>query len=178
MIQLEISTSNNWLYGYSVAYTESGTVEKLDTVSKVVPINDTKFWEWYGRGVALEGDDLVIAAEEYSEEPVLLNSYGKSYPIGYEDPQSGISLYIPPANLAVNVQQRNSTYKKDMERNYEANWGKPTEFTWDQVDAHHMRPLKYGGSNAVSNLIPLMNYNNSHPVVLKHSYLTRWWYYY
>lgn len=177
LVQLEVDSSDYKYFGYSLHDSESETVEKLEDVELIIPLNETKYWQWDGAVIALEGDDLVIAAEDEGG-PFLLNSYGKEYPLGYEDPQSGINLYEPPANLNPDPNTRSSNYRSKFIQYYEENWGEPTEFEWSEVEIHHMRPLKYGGNNDVSNLIPLMNSNNSHPDIYKHSYLTRWWTYY
>lgn len=177
LVQLNLETSNNRYVGFSVAEYESDTVEEDEEVALIFPINDTKYYRYNSEVIALEGVNLVTADSGIGDVH-LLNSYGKKYPLDYSDPQSGIDIFEPPANLSVNQQTRSSTFRTDFINYYELNWGTPEEFSWSEVEIHHNLPLKYGGSNAMSNGIPLMNSSSSHSVIPKHSYLTRWWQYY
>jgi polyhydroxyalkanoate synthesis regulator phasin len=154
--------------------TETTTVDLLEDAELVEDIADTAYWHWDSIVYANESGGQVPASTGIGS-PELINKKGRDYPLGYSDPQSGIVLYEPPTILSVNQQVRDNQFKSKFETHYENNWGSPTEFSWSQVDIHHMRPLKYGGSNAMSNGIPLMNFSSSHSVIPKHSYLTSWW---
>lgn len=170
LIQLSVEASNSRIIGYSGVAWESEEVDTLEDVVLTYPINTTKYLRFNNTAIANERGTLKIAGSKIGNE-VLVNTYGKTYPLDYYDPQSNIWLWEPPANLSRNVQTRSSDYRTKFMEYYKKNWGAPTEFTWSQVEIHHMRPLEYGGSNAVSNLIPLMNYANSHSVIPKHSSL-------
>lgn len=72
---------------------------------------------------------------------MLFFSMGVEYP-KYRDPQSGIILIESNANLPVNPQKRGHRYREDLMEHYEKNYGKPTRFSWSDVEIHHMTPLK------------------------------------
>lgn len=177
LIQLNLQTSDYRFFGFINTEYKSDTVKKGVEVVLTYPINSTKYYKYKSVAYALEGTNIVEA--DSGESPSdLLNRYGKKYPLDYSDPDSGIRLYEPPANLNPNSQPRSSTFRSDFIKYYEENFGEPTQFSWDQVEIHHMRPLQYGGSNSMLNGIPLMNRSNSHHTIPKHSDLTRWWTYY
>lgn len=177
LIQLTLQTSDYRYFGFTNTAGESDIVDVDEEVVLIYPINDTKYYKFNSIAYANERNSIVIAAAQESDSD-LLNSYGLKYPLDYQDPDSGIRLYEPTANLSVNQQGRLNSFRDDFIEYYENNFGSPTQFTWDQVEIHHMRPLKYGGSNAMTNGIPLMKAAYSHAIIPKHAYLTRWWTYY
>lgn len=63
-------------------------------------------------------------------------------------------MWEPPANLVVN-QRKPGDYRDTFIDWYDKTFGKPTRFSWSDVQIHHMQPLKYNGSDGATNLIPL-----------------------
>ncbi|WP_068773437.1 HNH endonuclease [Paenibacillus sp. FJAT-26967] len=167
-----VSTNQYGSYGIYASISEDARV--LEDVIDTEKIYNTHFWK-YDNIIYAEKDPSWPAGAQNGTIPLLLNKKGLAYPLNYSDPQSGIPLYVPPTNLPVNQVTRSNDYRSKFISYYEGNWGTPTKFTWGQVEVHHMKPLKYGGSNDFYNLIPLMNYFSSSNTILKHSQLTRWW---
>ncbi|SEF66853.1 HNH endonuclease [Paenibacillus sp. UNC499MF] len=172
-VRLKMLVSTNQSGYYGVYSQQSEDAKVLEDVVDIEKIYNTHFWK-YDNIIYAEKDPNWPAGSE-SGGAFLLNRKGASYPLNYSDPQSGIKLYVPPTDLPINPIDRSSDYRSKFESHYVQSWGNPYKFSWNQVEIHHMKPLKYGGSNDVYNLIPLMNYNNSSSSILKHSQLTSWW---
>lgn len=82
------------------------------------------------------------------------NRTGNLWGFYYTDPNSHVSISEPPTNWAENQQQRPSNLNKTYQNNYNATYGTNIVVGSDVgIDVHHVRPLQYGGSNNMSNLI-------------------------
>lgn len=164
-------------YGVYSDHAVNDTNKKVKLKEEVVlesPI--TRTWYWKGTSAAFANfPDHSYRAKEQASDPLFLNKKGVKYP-EYKDPQSGIVLWEPPANLPVNQRTPGSTYRDDFIKYYEKNWGKPTKFKWDDVQIHHMKPAKYNGQDSVSNLIPLWKPGSTAKNgIMNHSEITTWW---
>ncbi|NEZ40348.1 hypothetical protein [Paenibacillus alvei] len=148
------------------------------TGTKVDRIYSTRYWKFKLESEAEWSSGHFTRWQDFGNNyVVLLNKKGVEYP-KYRDPQSGIILIEPNANLPVNPQKRGHRYREDLMEHYEKNYGKPTRFSWSDVEIHHMTPLKYGGSNGVYNLIPLWKGRVGSNGVLGHRTVHDWWDYY
>lgn len=95
------------------------------------------------------------------------NRTGKVWEFYKKDPHSGVTISEPPTNWAVSQGQRVPGLNKIYEKNYNAKYG--TNIVVGEsvkIDVHHVRPLKYGGTNNMSNLI--------HIPTSFHSKITGW----
>lgn len=82
------------------------------------------------------------------------NRTGKIWEYQYTDPNSGVKITEPQTNWAVNQQSRPSNLNKTYQDTYNATYGTNIVVgSAVQIEVHHVRPLKYGGSNNMSNLI-------------------------
>ncbi|MFD0591032.1 HNH endonuclease signature motif containing protein [Paenibacillus sp. GCM10027627] len=149
-------------------------VKLNETVVLESPISQTKYWRSESNIKANFSVGHVIAASKTSEV-WLANKKGVRYPTGYTDQQSKIVLWEPPTNLTANPRTPGN-YRSAFIAHYESTWGAPLNFTWDDVQIHHMKPVKYNGPDSVSNLIPLWRPGSQPQNGIKnHSELTTWW---
>lgn len=82
------------------------------------------------------------------------NRTGNVWNFYYTDPNSHVSISEPPTNWAENQQPRPSNLNKTYQNTYNATYGTNIVVGSDVgIDVHHVRPLQYGGSNNMSNLI-------------------------
>ncbi|KOP64346.1 hypothetical protein AMS62_03045 [Bacillus sp. FJAT-18019] len=146
------------------------------TGTKLDQIYSTKYWKFHLSSEATwTGAPYKEVWSSYGDNYIiLLNKKGVEYP-KYTDPQSGIKLWEPPANLAVNTRSPGN-YRGPFETWYNNNFGQPTRFSWSDVQIHHMQPLKYNGSDSVSNLIPLWKPGSTPKNgIMSHTVLNNWW---
>jgi len=124
------NTIGNTRYG---AYTNdkqtTKTVKLKESVVLESPISQTKFW----KGVSSAQANFVgssYSAGTKTSDPMLLNKKGVKYPTGYKDPQSGITLWEPPANLTANPRTPGDYREKFIEY-YEKKLGKTNKIQMD-----------------------------------------------
>jgi len=117
----------------------------------------------------------IVGTYNDNTSPELFNKSGVSYP-NYVDTQSGIVLWEPSAKLVVNQRTASSTFRAKFIQHYEQSFEAPTKFSWNNVQIHHMKRLKYGRLDEVSNLIPLWNQGGfPQNGVIRHTVLNNWW---
>lgn len=102
----------------------------------------------------LTGEHPTAAVTE--NNTILLNRMARPFPATYTDPVSGKSVVEPPANFT----KTSSPVKwTDTERKAFRNWYMTTynvpNYSWTNIEIHHIKPREYGGTNDFSNLIPL-----------------------
>ncbi|MBD8496974.1 HNH endonuclease signature motif containing protein [Paenibacillus arenosi] len=120
-------------------------------------------------------DSGMVTADEETSDAFLYNKKGVLYP-KYSDPQSGIALIEPRADMVPNPRTPSSTYRTNFMKHYNTSFGNPTYFIWDDVQVHHMIPVRFNGSDAISNLIPLWKPGvQPQNGILSHSVLNSWW---
>lgn len=105
------------------------------------------------------------AKVDYKTYSYIYNKKCKRYP-SYTEVYSKKELYKPPTNLAVDKVKRKDSFRNDYIAAFEKKYPR-AKVNWNNYEIHHMRPLKYGGSNAVSNGIAL--------TTERHKKLTSWW---
>ncbi|MCR6111799.1 HNH endonuclease [Bacillus sp. A301a_S52] len=89
-----------------------------------------------------------------SYETVLLNSKAKPYPT-VENLHNGQTMAEPSSTTwAVDPVERADNLRATFIAWYIDTYGNP-RWDWSPLDIHHVRPLKYGGSNNMSNLFPV-----------------------
>lgn len=172
-LRSEVATSKNG--SYSGFKSTNKKVKLKENVVLESAVSKTYYWRGIG-GAFANYPDASYRVDDKKSDVFLLNRKGVRYPLGYSDPQSGIKLWEPPTTLVQNPREAGSKYRSDFMTYYEKNWGKPTKFSWSNVQIHHMKPLKYGGSDATSNLIPLWKPGSTAKnKLINHSVLTTWW---
>lgn len=174
-------TSRTYSHTVFKGNTRNGTYEtyqtkvetKMGKSSIKVPLGETGYYKYKVKVTSYFPSSTTMYVNQ-EIGPILINKVGDLYP-NYKDKQSGIKLWMPPANLNKDLQTRSSTYRSKFIEYYESNWGSPIYFNWTDVEIHHMRPLEFGGSNDISNLIPLNSSSGTSAYVIRHQYLTSWW---
>ncbi len=82
------------------------------------------------------------------------NRTGKVWEYYHTDANSGVTIAEPQTNWAVNQQSRPSNLNTTYQNTYNATYGTSIVVGSDVgIEVHHVRPLKYGGSNSMSNLV-------------------------
>lgn len=82
------------------------------------------------------------------------NRTGKVWDYYHTDANSGVTIAEPQTNWTVNQQSRPSNLNTTYQNTYNATYGTNIVVGSDVgVEVHHVRPLKYGGSNNMSNLV-------------------------
>lgn len=82
------------------------------------------------------------------------NRTGKVWDYYHTDPNSGVTISEPQTNWAVNQQSRPSNLNTTYQNTYNATYGTNIVVgSAVEIEVHHVRPLKYGGSNSMSNLV-------------------------
>lgn len=82
------------------------------------------------------------------------NRTGHIWDYYHTDPNSGVVIAEPPTNWVVNQQSRPSNLNTTYQDTYNALYGTKIVVGKDvKIDVHHVQPLKYGGSNAMRNLV-------------------------
>ena len=118
---------------------------------------------WTGLGVKTSSD---------SSKPVLANKKAKIYP-SVKNTHNGKTMARPTkANMPVVPKENRVPWDSSVQRgiyiaHYIGTYGNPP-WKWVDYDIHHVIPREYGGSNANSNLFPLIR--NVHQKVLN-----PWW---
>lgn len=159
-------------YGSRTFYITSFSVGKTETT--VDRIYATNYWRFKISGSSYWPGGFSEEVNINSDFTLLFNKVGVEYPT-YSDPQSGIKLWEPPANLQVNP-RTGGNYRDNFITHYNNTYGSPTRFTWSDIQVHHMQPLKYNGSDSVSNLIPLWKPGSTPKNgILSHTVLNNWW---
>ena len=133
------------------------------TISSTASTNNkTRVWRVYLTGKFL-GNNL-----SYSTNYFLFNKKAMRYPSYYE-PYSGKKLWEPPTYLYADTTQRDPSFRSKYINNFKKTYPK-SNINWSNHEIHHMQPLKYSGSNALSNGIALTK--------VQHKTVTKWWLYY
>lgn len=95
------------------------------------------------------------------------NRTGKVWDFYHTDPNSKVKIEEPQTNWSINQQNRPSNLNKTYQDTYNKTYGTNIKVGSDvKIDVHHVRPLKYGGSNNMSNLV--------HIPTSFHSKITGW----
>ncbi|TVX93735.1 HNH endonuclease signature motif containing protein [Paenibacillus agilis] len=135
---------------------------------------NTYYWKFRINSSTTWASGRVDLSDE-TTDAFLLNKKGVLYP-KYSDPQSGIALIEPRADMVPNPRTPSSTYRTNFMKHYNTSFGNPTYFIWDDVQVHHMIPVRFNGSDAMSNLIPLWKPGvQPQNGILSHSVLNSWW---
>ncbi|WP_429843392.1 HNH endonuclease signature motif containing protein [Brevibacillus sp. FIR094] len=173
-VTLQTSTNRNKRYSDedSFNYTFTGVeirVNKRKT-SEPVSIVDTNFWRTTNSTVSTWSNGYSDSDYDVGKE-FLLNKKGIEYP-KYRDSHSRIKMFEPDeADLSWVPNNQREPRESGMRGLYidwyENKYGTP-DFSWDDVDIHHIIPLAYGGDNSYDNLIPL-------PKDFHRKDVTPWW---
>ena len=121
----------------------------------------TRFWR-----VKLTGkfNGETISYSTYGN--ILFNKKASKYPKHYKETVSQKKLWIPPTNLKVAQASRDQNFRKKYIEKFKKDYPK-ANVNWSTREIHHMRPLKWGGTNKLSNGIGLTK--------AEHKFLTAWW---
>ena len=138
----------------------SGVSFRTDkSISVCKNTTQTRYWRINLSGIYV-GNTI-----NYSTNGVLFNAKAVRYPLVLEV-YSGKKLLSPPTNYIVKQTPRDSYYRSKYISNFEGTYPK-ANVTWSNYQIHHIRPLKYGGTNSLFNGIAITN--------AQHSLLTKWW---
>lgn len=151
----------NRLTGESFVTQKEKTINLRTAKSGSVKYGTTKSRIWRARVTGKIG----IATLDYNTYSYIYNKKCIRYP-SYTESYSGKKLYVPPTNLKVDQQKRDELFRKKYIANFKKEYPKAS-INWDNYQIHHMRPLKYGGSNALSNGFAVTK--------ARHSNLNSWW---
>lgn len=159
---------------YSKEGSAKATLRKVNDSVTAFMLPSTKYVKGDFSGLIYTG--TTVGGTSSGTTPAnLYNKKGVQYP-EYRDPQSGIKLWEPPTNLVANPRQRSDDYREKFIDHYNKTYGAPKYFLWSDVQIHHMRPLKYNGSDSFDNLIPLWRPGPTpQNGILSHSVLNAWW---
>ncbi len=119
----------------------------------------TKYWrvKVYGKFINTDA--------KYCTYSFLYNKKCVRYP-NYTEPYTGKTVTVPPTGYRIYNNKRNSSFRKNYISWFEKKYPK-ANINWKNYEIHHMRPLKYGGSNNISNGIALTK--------AQHNKYTTWW---
>lgn len=151
----------NRLTGESFVTKKEKTINLKTTKSGSVKYGTTKSRIWRARVTGKLG----IANVDYNTYSYIYNKKCIRYP-SCTEPYTRKKIYVPPTNLKVDQKKRDNSFRNK----YIANFKKKNpnaKINWSSYQIHHMRPLKYGGSNALSNGIAVTE--------ASHTKLTSWW---
>lgn len=126
---------------------ENRTFTKNKSISVSCETNNTKFFR-----VKITGKFLGKDAEEATNR-VLFNKKAVRYP-NVKEVYSGKKCKVPASNLKVDKQKRDKRFRTKYIAHFEEKYPK-ANIKWTNYQIHHMRPIKYGGGNAMSNGIAL-----------------------
>lgn len=151
-ISLKLTKANtkNGVYTTAVAKTEEQKVGYLTNYSvEYTGTNHYKFTVYI-----TSNDPNTIVSTPSHTFYTCRNRTGKVWEYYYTDANSRVTIAEPPTNWAVNQQSRPSNLNTTYQNTYNATYG--TNIVVGSavgIEVHHVRPLKYGGSNSMSNLI-------------------------
>lgn len=123
--------------------------------------SETKYWGYFGEADAyyatgfMQGNSSSVS---WSVPYSLVNRTGNAFP-DYQDPWSkkkasdGVCTNWVKVDIANRVPWNGAIRAAKIEE-YKATYGDP-KWDWSLYDLHHIRPVAFGGTNDLSNLIPL-----------------------
>lgn len=141
------------------AKTEDRTFTKNKSISVSCTTNNTKFFR-----VKITGKFLGQAANEATNS-VLFNKKAVRYP-NVKEVYSGKKCKVPASNLKVDKKTRDGQFRNKYIAYFKEKYPK-ANINWSKYQIHHMRPINYGGSNAMSNGIALTE--------KQHGKFNTWW---
>lgn len=141
------------------SYAPGITFRTDKSVSASRMTTQTRYWK-----VNLSGTFLGKSIN-YNTDAVLFNSKAIRYPFACEI-YSGRVLMMPPTNLNVDQTVRDSQFRNKYIIFFEGKYPS-AKLDWTKYQIHHIRPLKYGGTNSLSNGMAIPN--------SQHLLLTTWW---
>ena len=151
----------NKLTGGSYSTVKDKAINKKTTKSGSVKYGTTKTRIWRATVKGRLGDADVT----YSTNAFVYNKKCIRYP-SYKEVYSNKALHTPPTNLKVKQNARSTSFRKNYIADFKKKYPK-AKIKWENYDIHHMRPLKYGGTNAVSNGFTATK--------TQHKSLNSWW---
>ena len=149
-MKLTRANTKNGTYSTAVAKTTAKKVNYLTNYS--IESQGTNHYKFYVYLTSNDPDLTIL-------DPVVnfytcRNRTGKVWEFYHTDPKSGVTISEPQTDWAVNQQQRPSNLNTTYQKNYNAKYGTNIVVGKDVgIEVHHVRPLKYGGSNNMSNLV-------------------------
>lgn len=154
-MKLKKADSKNGLYSTAVKMTPIQPVDYLANYK--IEYGGTNHYKFY---VYLYSNDpnLVISKASTSFY-TCRNRTGNLWKFYHVDPHSGVTIAEPDTNWVVDEQKRPSNLNSTYQKKYNAAYGTNIVVGKDVgIDVHHVRPLKFGGSNDMTNLVHI-NHN-------------------
>lgn len=141
-------------------------IKEGKSVSVTVATNNTKWWRGKVTGY-IDGDRIIGT----NSKPHIRNRKASIYPT-YSLPKTPLTLkkqstklkQVPAGERVTWNAAKRIKYIKWFKKKYSV--GKSMD--WSKYEIHHMKPIKYGGTNKYSNLIPL-------PKKIHQGSVSPWW---
>ncbi len=121
----------------------------FNTLSVSCKSKTTSFWRVKViTSGSLPSEDAII-----STKAALVNKKCEAYPIAFE-PYSKKKVKVPSTTWKIDQNERDVQFRKKYISSFKKKYPN-AKINWKEYEIHHMRPLKYGGTNALSNGIAL-----------------------